>query len=335
MTKYSKIRILLVVLLVGGCFPGIYAIPMDQHDKVMSINNVSVDGSKTIYVAKNGTDRNEGLTPTKPKRNIINAINDANPGDSIRVGAGTYPENLVINKNLTLIGEDPSNTIIDGRQITSCIYITGATVTITGFTIKNGNATDDYYGYIGGGIKNEGMLTLKNSIITDNNAFIGGGIYNEGIMNISNVTIKNNIAKDFGGGITNDLGTMLIEDSTITNNSVMIYQGGGIDNCGTMIIRRVNVTNNTCKKFGGGITIRDLLTIEDSMIANNTAEEAGGIGNGGSLYVYGSIITNNKANRGGGIFNGEYKSVQAYIDDLTVIKDNIVNDFQGKPFIPA
>ena len=327
MTKYSKIRILLVVLLVGGCFPGIYAIPMDQHDKVMSINNVSVDGSKTIYVAKNGTDRNEGLTPTKPKRNIINAINDANPGDSIRVGAGTYPENLVINKNLTLIGEDPSNTIIDGRQITSCIYITGATVTITGFTIKNGNATDDYYGYIGGGIKNEGMLTLKNSIITDNNAFIGGGIYNEGIMNISNVTIKNNKIEDGGGGIKNS-GSLSIEDSVITDNIQ------GINNNGNMNITRVTIKNNIGGD-GAGILTWGKMIIIDSIIRDNNGTYGGGIKNSNLLYIYGSTIINNRANNGGGILNLNISRSVAYIDDKTIISDNYVNNFEGAAFIPA
>ena len=344
MVKHYKIKIFLVVLMIMGCFPVIYAISMDQDDKVMGINNVSVDGSKTIYVAKNGTDRNEGLTPEKPKRNLKNAINDANPGDTIKVAQGTYPQNLVLSKNITLIGEDQSNTIIaaqpttriDWNTTTSCIIVTGATVTITGFTIKNGNATNGYRGYLGGGIKNEGTLIIKNSTITNNLAEMGSGIDNMGIMNMSGVTIIDNTATAWGGGIDNSLGTMLIEDSTITNNHVVSnYGGGGIINCDKMIIRRVNVTNNTCNGYSGGIENRGLLTIEDSIIANNTAEAGGGISNGGSIYIYGSIITHNKAKKGGGFFNGVDKSVEAYIDDLTVIKDNIVNDFGGKPFMPA
>ena len=71
---------------------------------------------KTVYVAKNGTDRNDGLTLDKPKRNLKSALDSANPGDIIRVKAGVYTENLYINKNITLIGENQSNTIIDGNH---------------------------------------------------------------------------------------------------------------------------------------------------------------------------------------------------------------------------
>ncbi|GAG21646.1 unnamed protein product, partial [marine sediment metagenome] len=46
--------------------------------------------------------------------NIQNAINAASPGDAIQVAPGTYWENVVINKQLKLLGDDPNTTIIDG-----------------------------------------------------------------------------------------------------------------------------------------------------------------------------------------------------------------------------
>ena len=39
---------------------------------------------------------------------------------------------------------------------------------------------------------------------------------------------------------------------------------------------------------------------------------------------------------GGGIYNSNMTTRnRAYIDDLTVIRNNYPNDFAGKPFIPA
>ena len=76
-------------------------------------------------------------------------------GDVIYVKAGTYYENLVIDKAVTLMGEDRETTIIDGGNAGTAITVDGSTnfwahmssnftvspinVTITGFTIRNGN----------------------------------------------------------------------------------------------------------------------------------------------------------------------------------------------------
>ena len=104
---------------------------------------------------------------------IQSAINGASPGDTIKVESGIYKENLVINKNIILMGENADNTIIDGQLKGSVISITyGSNVTMNGFTIQNGNST------YGGGIINNYVLTLKNSVITNNSAINGGGIIN-------------------------------------------------------------------------------------------------------------------------------------------------------------
>ena len=67
--------------------------------------------------------RNDRTNTRKSKRNIEIALEAANPGDTIRVGPGTYNTNLQINKNITLIGDNQNNTLIDGQTGNSCIYI--------------------------------------------------------------------------------------------------------------------------------------------------------------------------------------------------------------------
>jgi predicted outer membrane repeat protein len=330
--NYFKISIFLIVLMVMGTFSGIYAVKTVQDNNQIvtnyKTNNTNTNGTKTIYVSKNGTDRNDGLTPVNPKRNIIHALDAVNNGDTIKVAPGTYLGNLQIDKNITLIGTTQNNTIIDG-QGSKCIYIPpGVTVTITNFNLKNGTGTNSGFG---GAILNDGILTLKNSSITDSRSECGGGIYNCGTMTILGSTIKNNIAKDYGGGISSS-GTLTIEKSTITNNSVRKICGGGIHNDGLMTIIGVNIINNNATYAGGGINNDGILTVEDSTItANKAGNSGGGISNSNLLNVYGSNITYNLAKGGGGISNHN----KAYVDAFTKITRNTFNNIQGKPIIPA
>src|SRR5258708_1751481 len=98
-----------------------------------------------------------------------------------------------------------ATTIVDCSAVDSVFFIsTGANVTLIGLTIQNGNA--DY----GGGIENQGDLTLNNSVVANNTANIGcGGIdNNQGAVTINDTVITANIAAYFGGGINNYLGAM-------------------------------------------------------------------------------------------------------------------------------
>nr|QNO46606.1 hypothetical protein OEAKOMNL_00007 [Methanosarcinales archaeon ANME-2c ERB4] len=66
---------------------------------------------------------------------IQDAIDDAEAGDTIYVHAGTYVENLVVRKSLTLIGENRSATVIDGDGSADIIRVRADGCTIRGFTI--------------------------------------------------------------------------------------------------------------------------------------------------------------------------------------------------------
>lgn len=329
--KYFHISILLLTIMVLGSFSGIYATAQNNHNGV----------GKTFYVSKNGNDRNDGLTPTNPKKNIETAINAADPGDTIKVSSGVYSINLKINKNITLIGAGQDTTIIDGHQAQICIKIAANTnASIIGFTIKNGKQgkyeSGRYNLDYGGGIQNKGILNLKNSTITDNIAALGGGICNDGILTISGVTVKNNKADDsWGGGIySEDSGKLTMEDSIIMDNSAKMG-GGGIYSRSEMFLSHVTAKNNKAD-YGGGLAISgDTATVEDSLIIDNTAgTTGGGISTGCPfLYLYGTTITNNKAANGGGISN----RVGIYADEFTLnhLIGNIPNNHNGAPLIPA
>jgi len=97
---------------------------------------------------------------------IQEAINNANPGDIIFVSKGIYDESIVINKSITLIGEDRENTIIDGKATGNVISIRASSVNINGFTIENSSPV------IGCGI----FIERSEDVIVCNNNVVNNGI---------------------------------------------------------------------------------------------------------------------------------------------------------------
>jgi parallel beta-helix repeat protein len=61
-------------------------------------------------------------------------------GDVIVVKAGTYQENVVITKPISLQGENKETTTIDARNKGSAITVTAPNVTIQGFKLENANS---------------------------------------------------------------------------------------------------------------------------------------------------------------------------------------------------
>lgn len=85
--------------------------------------NVAI-GSSTIFVPSDFP-------------SIQAAINNVNDGDTIFVFNGTYYENLVVNKSITLAGQDEETTIIDGGGLGTVIHVTSNNVSIVNFTLQN------------------------------------------------------------------------------------------------------------------------------------------------------------------------------------------------------
>jgi parallel beta-helix repeat protein len=68
---------------------------------------------------------------------IQQAIDAAEDGDTILVRKGTYNEQLVINKQVVLRGEDKTNTIIASANSGAIILVSHDNVEVTGFTVRH------------------------------------------------------------------------------------------------------------------------------------------------------------------------------------------------------
>jgi CSLREA domain-containing protein len=106
----------------------------------------------------------------------------------------------------------------------------GSVVSISGITITKGNVP-------GGGILNNGTLTITDSTISANSADQGGVFSDTDLSGlkttITNSTISGNSATDAGGGVFNYIGLTVIEHSTITKNTAPTVREAGWQASGT------------------------------------------------------------------------------------------------------
>ncbi|MCJ7431844.1 S8 family serine peptidase [Candidatus Bathyarchaeota archaeon] len=114
---------------------------------------------------------------------IQKAIDAAFEGDTVSVASGTYYENVWVNKeDLNLVGEDQSNTIIDGQRRADVVLVTVDDIKISGFTLKNSTSSLYYAGiFVTGakGITISEVTTLYNY----------HGIF---LSSVANATLRNN-----------------------------------------------------------------------------------------------------------------------------------------------
>jgi CSLREA domain-containing protein len=106
--------------------------------------------------------------------------------------------------------------------------------TIQGLTITDGSASADPENR-GGGILNEGSLTVANTTIEGNSAVFGGGLSTEGssTATLTNVTISGNRAFEDGGGVSVETGgTVNLNSVTVASNTADADHSGGGDGGG-------------------------------------------------------------------------------------------------------
>jgi hypothetical protein len=209
-----------------------------------------------------------------------------------------------------------SSIVVDGNSKGSVFTVnSGATVALRGLTIQHGSGTGGAgcigYTTCGGGIFNNGTLTVTNSTVSGNSALgRGGGIMNYyySTLTVTNSTVSGNSASDDGGGIDNYYSTLTVTNSIFSGNSST--GGGGIDNAaGTVTVTNSTLSGNSTSNppgggigGGGGIRNDGTLIVTSSTLSGNRAGVGGGIANDGTLTVTNSTLSGNSASSGGGIY---------------------------------
>lgn len=94
------------------------------------------------------------------------AINDAGTidHDIITVAPDTYWEHLFVNKRISLIGQDQTTTILDGRQGGTVVRILATYTTLQGFTVQNSGTLENDAGV---SVENRNA-TLIDLLVQDN-----------------------------------------------------------------------------------------------------------------------------------------------------------------------
>ncbi|MFL5244964.1 MAG: hypothetical protein ACJ8FY_22915 [Gemmataceae bacterium] len=230
---------------------------------------------------------------------------------------------LAITDDVAIQGPGYRQLSISGNNTSRIFDITSGSVSLSGLTIAQGRADKNAANLqgVGGGILNEGSLTLTDVALTNNRAVgdasvsisaggytlngdgLGGGIFNLGTLAITGSRFEHNRAVGgdntqapapdavvypgmaLGGAIDNLTGSATIVDSLFNDN---LAQGG-------------NTNSGEFAGLGGGGAIYNdtALTVSGSVFRGNAA--IGGNGNVGLIHTGHGV--------GGAIFSGSVASL--------------------------
>ncbi|CAK8723880.1 MAG: parallel beta-helix repeat (two copies) [Candidatus Electronema aureum] len=225
------------------------------------------------------------------------ALDTAEDGDDVIVQAGTYKENIIIDKAVNLIGV--GNPVIDGggknadeAAVFVCYLDSKATGRVQGLTVTGGGA-----GQFGHGIQ---ILNCSPEIVGNRitgNKHVGVGIHGQKGFT-ENAKIHNNYIYDNAIGVSNGLGAGgQIYHNNIYNNKVT---GIGVRGLATPVVRNNAIYGNY---IGIGVREEAYPTVEGNEIRDNITgiavnpgtEGAAHLGASGSkIIVRGNIVRNNR-----------------------------------------
>jgi len=261
---------------------------MSVYTVTTNLDNNSGGVTSTGSGTFNATTLREAITAV----NTVGGTNTINlPSHATITLAGTE---LVLSNssgNTTING---NGTTISGNYQSRVLYVgNGTTATLNNVVIidgtEPGSATQDgSIGNYGGGI-----LIAANSTLNMDSSFVancydgsptthgsGGGIFNDGFLTITDSGVTVNKTSNYGGGISNnDNATLTISSSDISNNTSLGNAGGILNFQGMVTVTNGSEVNgNQSQDTGGGISSTDgVINITDgSEVDSNVSHDLDG-----------------------------------------------------------
>lgn len=234
------------------------------------------------------------------------AIGNASDGDRVYVRAGTYYENVVVDKSISLIGEGPERTIIAGEGLVG-VLVRHDGVVLTGFKIVMHSVVRYYYGVH--------LLSVKNCSVFNNrieNAFYGMWLYDAFYNSVFNNVITGN---------QNGVNIEASHNNTLAKNTITRNNDWGIFNTGS---NNNNIVGNYFSANGDAISLNGYseTTSENNLIIGNTLTQNTYRGIAVESASHNNIIGNSITETGTEETHGEGILIAA--GSYNLIKDNII-----------
>jgi len=162
----------------------LFSTPLISSNNIISEDIKQIEqiiSDHTIYVDGANSDGPWDGSIDNPYQFIQDGVHHADEEDIIYIFQGIYHENILISKQITLIGQQKNTTIIDGDYHSSILHLQSDHITISDITLQNS----------GGNIYDSGILleSSNNTIVNCQLYRTKNGIY---LINQTNNTIKNN-----------------------------------------------------------------------------------------------------------------------------------------------
>lgn len=265
------------------------------------------------------------IAPDDPACSIRAAVQEVNarpeggpyvavlpPGDYVLSLPGSSEDqaergDVDIRASIELLGAGQDLTIIHGPQeeLDHALEVfPPAVVRVRGLTIRES---------AGGGIQNRGgQLDVADSTIAGNKAHFGGGIANDGVLTLTHSVIASNTGGQGGGIIVFGDSLATIRDSRIEGNGDA--QGGGIKVVNGSLDMADSLVIGNIGGHGGGLNlIGDRpIVIRSTTIAHNLASlhpdppwhgYGGGVWNNATNVTLDNVTLSDNWGQGGGIYN--------------------------------
>ncbi|HIH70356.1 NosD domain-containing protein [Methermicoccus shengliensis] len=295
--------------------------------------------SALLLVLSCGTASSSTLYVPDGYPTIQAAVDNATAGDTIVIRNGTYLENVVVNKSITITSDSgPDYTTVNASNESDNVFtITASNVSITGLTIGRARDVAIRAGVYLGGVQN---CTISNNVITGNARGIyvsGGGHHNISHNRIESNSVAgiymyysshNTITDSYMG--SNGVGVCLdyyCDYNTLYNNSIQHNSGEGVylDYSSHNTIANCSLINNS----GEGevyLYLSDYNTIENSSLMSGNLSYGGGRG----MFMDGADHCTIRGN----IIRCNYVGIYLYSGcDNNLIYNNLFNHSQYDAYV--